>query len=158
MRCSVLFPRISKCFSTFRLLPNFRSIHSQYGINLSADKPTSYPISDAEYERVSNKALESLADTFDRLPEIYSLSTDYDVEYAYGVLKVTFGPQVGTYIVNRQAPNKQLWLSSPRSGPRRYDYISSKDIWVYKHDGKSLHELLSEEISEIVGDSVNFHT
>ncbi|VDQ07189.1 unnamed protein product [Trichobilharzia regenti] len=111
-----------------------------------------------EYERVSNKALESLADTFDGLPEIYSLSTDYDVEYAYGVLKVTFGPQIGTYIVNRQAPNKQLWLSSPRSGPKRYDYISSKDIWVYKHDGKSLHELLSEEISDIVGDSVNFHT
>ncbi|CAH8515570.1 unnamed protein product [Schistosoma turkestanicum] len=113
-------------------------------------------LSNAEYESVSNRTLELLADSFEQLPERFTLDKEYDVEHAYGVLKVTFGPQVGTYIINRQAPNKQLWLSSPRSGPKRYDYIPSMRLWIYKHDGKSLHSLLSEEISAIVGGDVEF--
>ncbi|CAH8585849.1 unnamed protein product [Schistosoma rodhaini] len=115
-------------------------------------------LSDAEYERVSTKTLELLADSFEQLPERFALNKEYDVEHAYGVLKITFGPQVGTYIINRQAPNKQLWLSSPQSGPKRYDYIPSMRLWIYKHDGKSLHSLLSEEISAIVGGPVEFQT
>ena len=30
-------------------------------------------------------------------------------------------PNVGTYVINKQTPNKQIWLSSPISGPKRYD-------------------------------------
>lgn len=65
-----------------------------------------------------------------------------------GVLTVKFGDLHGTYVINRQTPNKQIWLSSPKSGPKRYDFINGQ--WVYKHDGKTLHELLNIEISAIV--------
>lgn len=65
-----------------------------------------------------------------------------------GVLTVKFGELHGTYVINRQTPNKQIWLSSPKSGPKRYDFINSQ--WIYKHDGKSLHELLNSEIPGIV--------
>nr|CAX75235.1 Frataxin homolog, mitochondrial precursor [Schistosoma japonicum] len=115
-------------------------------------------LSGAEYERVSTRTLESLAETFEQLPEQFPLTKEYDVEHAYGVLKVIFGPSIGTYIINRQAPNKQLWLSSPISGPKRYDYVPSVCLWIYKHDGKSLHSLLSEEISTIVGGRVEFQS
>ena len=42
-----------------------------------------------------------------------------DVNYSSGVLKLDFNSEEGkkTYVLNKQAPNKQLWLSSPFSGP-----------------------------------------
>lgn len=111
-------------------------------------------LSAVEYDKLSNEVLGRLADFFDELGEKYDLSTDYDVQHAYGVLKVHFGNPIGTYVINRQAPNKQLWLSSPRSGPKRYDYSLSKRQWVYKHDGSELLALIEEEISDVVKSSV----
>jgi frataxin len=62
----------------------------------------------------------------------------------------------GTYVINKQPPNKQIWLSSPTSGPKRYDYVvtsegqdSKQDTatagWVYLRDGTYLNELLHKE-------------
>ncbi|KAF7990789.1 hypothetical protein HCN44_000594 [Aphidius gifuensis] len=62
-----------------------------------------------------------------------------DVSCQDGVLTVKLGTNYGTYVVNRQTPNKQIWLSSPTSGPKRYDFING--MWIYKHDGKSLLQL-----------------
>lgn len=63
----------------------------------------------------------------------------------------------GTYVINKQPPNKQIWLSSPRSGPKRYDWSvkgegmhekegSGQGDWVYLRDGSTLAELLKEEL------------
>lgn len=71
-------------------------------------------------------------------------------------MTVALGPKYGTYVINRQTPNKQIWLSSPVSGPKRYDLIlKDGGYWIYKHDGVSLHQLLQNEVSKIV-DSVDF--
>lgn len=67
-----------------------------------------------------------------------------------GVLTVTLGSKHGTYVINRQSPNKQIWLSSPMSGPKRYDLVlKGGGYWAYKHDGVTLHQLLQEELSKI---------
>lgn len=71
------------------------------------------------------------------------------------MLTVKFGDEYGTYVINRQTPNKQIWLSSPTSGPKRYDYVNGK--WIYKHDGKGMHELLNEEIPHITKSKVAFN-
>jgi frataxin len=80
----------------------------------------------------------------------------------------------GTWVINKQPPNKQIWLSSPLSGPKRYDYQApgagqdakegtdaaslSVDVegkitdydnggrWVYLRDGSGLSELLKDEL------------
>ncbi|TPP62369.1 Frataxin regulates mitochondrial iron accumulation [Fasciola gigantica] len=119
-------------------------------------QPTENELSDAQYERLSTETLDKFAEVFDMLGEQYDLGDAYDVLHDYGVLKVEFGSPVGTYIINRQAPNKQLWLSSPLSGPKRYDFLINKGKWIYKHDGTALHNLLNKEISDIVGHSVEF--
>lgn len=65
-----------------------------------------------------------------------------------GVLTLTFPPH-GTYVLNKQPPNKQIWLSSPVSGPKRYDYVRLPDgrlDWVYLRDGSLLTGLLSGEL------------
>lgn len=101
-------------------------------------------LSSNEYEKVADETLESLTDTFEILLEKHKLSSD--VTYSNGVLTVELD-KYGTYVINKQTPNKQIWLSSPFSGPKRYDFLNQ--TWIYKHDGISLHTLLNNEISKI---------
>lgn len=52
----------------------------------------------------------------------------------------------GTYVVNKQPPNRQIWLSSPISGPKRYDWDTERGTWVYSRDGSTLLGLLKDEM------------
>lgn len=72
------------------------------------------------------------------------------------MLNIVFPPN-GTYVINKQPPNKQIWLSSPISGPKRYDWVVSGESmhqkegggqgeWVYLRDGTRLNALLSKEL------------
>ena len=80
-----------------------------------------------------------------------------------GVLTLAFPPN-GTYVLNKQPPNKQIWLSSPITGPKRYDYVllsegqdakegTGRGEWVYLRDGSSLTELLEKEIGFVIDES-----
>lgn len=42
---------------------------------------------------------------------------------------------VGTYVLNKQPPNKQVWLSSPVSGPKRYDWVATAEAGSVTGDG-----------------------
>lgn len=55
----------------------------------------------------------------------------------------------GTYVINKQTPNRQIWLSSPLSGPFRYDY--HEGAWVYHRDGRELLGQLQAELQQLVG-------
>ncbi|KAF3932597.1 hypothetical protein ABW20_dc0108676 [Dactylellina cionopaga] len=68
----------------------------------------------------------------------------FDVEFSAGVL--TLETPHGTYVINKQPPNKQIWLSSPTSGPKRYDWIEEKKEWVYTRDDSTLRALLKDEV------------
>ena len=78
-----------------------------------------------------------------------------------GVLSIDMGSK-GTYVLNKQPPNKQIWLSSPFSGPKRYDWVvlgesmhqkegGGTGRWVYLRDGSSLEGLLKKEIGVEMG-------
>lgn len=105
-----------------------------------------------DYEKVVDETLESLTDTFEVLLEKHKLPSD--VTYSNGVLTVELEKH-GTYVINKQTPNKQIWLSSPFSGPKRYEF--SNQSWIYKHDGMSLHSLLNEEISRVFPKDRDIH-
>ncbi|KAL2614218.1 hypothetical protein R1flu_025910 [Riccia fluitans] len=55
----------------------------------------------------------------------------FDSDYSSGVLTIRLG-KLGTYVINKQTPNRQIWLSSPVSGPGRYDWVESEKVWVYR--------------------------
>ncbi|KAL5003915.1 hypothetical protein ScPMuIL_017371 [Solemya velum] len=115
---------------------------------------TSTSLTENEFEKIVEDTLDSLAELFEALPELGECDKDYDVEFGNGVLTVRVSPSWGTYVINKQTPNKQIWLSSPLSGPKRYDFEDGQ--WIYRHDNRTLHELLQLEISEAVKQSVNF--
>lgn len=53
-----------------------------------------------------------------------------EVNVASGVLTLSMPPH-GTWVINKQTPNRQIWWSSPLSGPRRYEYDDKREAWVY---------------------------
>ena len=96
------------------------------------------------YVRMSNETMESLNDRFSELIEDHDSLMGADTTLADGVLTVKLNEH-GTYVINKQTPNQQIWLSSPVSGPYRYDIF--RNSWVYKHTGETLHALLDRELT-----------
>eukprot|EP00698_Gefionella_okellyi_P017215 TRINITY_DN49_c0_g1_i1.p1 TRINITY_DN49_c0_g1~~TRINITY_DN49_c0_g1_i1.p1 ORF type:complete len:178 (-),score=9.18 TRINITY_DN49_c0_g1_i1:16-549(-) len=77
-----------------------------------------------------------------------------DVDYADGVLTVSVNG-VGTFVLNRQTPARQLWYSSPISGPSHYQLDSVKG-WVDVRNQQSLWTVLSSEFSSALKTSLQF--
>jgi frataxin len=111
-------------------------------------------LSDLEFENVCDETLNSLTEKFEEIADSDAFGDDCDVSYSSGVLTVKMGGDLGTYVINKQTPNKQIWFSSPFSGPKRYDFIAGQ--WIYKHDGVSLHRLLTDEVSAALRNSIDF--
>ncbi|KAI6708768.1 hypothetical protein PZA11_005664 [Diplocarpon coronariae] len=117
---------------------------------------------------ISVEEFHELADTYldvliERLEALQEDREEVDVEYSAGVLTLGFPPN-GTYVINKQPPNKQIWLSSPLTGPKRYDYVmlsegqdakegTGRGEWVYLRDGTTLTEVLEDEVGIVVNDS-----
>lgn len=75
-----------------------------------------------------------------------------------GVLRVDFISKQLSYVLNKQPPNKQIWLSSPISGPKRFDWVvlqegqnakegGGQGDWVYLRDGTSLTDIIRKELA-----------
>lgn len=106
-----------------------------------------------EFVTLADETLERLNDDFNDIMEEHDESGDFDVIHNDGVLTFDMAGN-GTYVINKQTPNRQIWLSSPTTGPKRYDFNVSSCSWVYSHDNVSLHDRLSSELGEIVGKPV----
>ena len=126
---------------------------------------------ESAYHQVADETLEDIQDAIDVLLEdVLQQNNDGEATFASGVLTVRFPPH-GTWVLNKQTPNRQIWWSSPLSGPRRYEYDEPNQQWVYTRssstgqegDGDSgmdtqqdsavvtLGDTLREEVKELYG-------
>ncbi|KAF9962850.1 Mitochondrial chaperone Frataxin [Modicella reniformis] len=110
-------------------------------------------LTDDEYNAAANNSMDNIVEYFEDLGDKNDIP-GYDVEYQSGVLTLKLGNE-GTYVINKQPPNKQLWLSSPITGPKRYDYDAVHKTWFYNRDHHSLKSLLDAEISKAIGIDVD---
>jgi frataxin len=130
------------------------------------------------FHDVADTTLEELSDLVSQI----ELSLD-DVDYSLsqGVLNINLGSvyQNKTWVINKQTPNRQIWWSSPISGPRRFEYMSEKEKnsveeeknekeisseqqqqeesskWLYTKDRTTtLKDLFKEEIQQVTGISL----
>lgn len=68
-----------------------------------------------------------------------------------GVMTLSVPPN-GIYVINKQPPNQQIWISSPLSGPARFGY-SPDGVWVHhRRKGVTLGGILSKELKGMLGD------
>ena len=58
------------------------------------------------------------------LLSVVEKSSDIPGEIVSGVLTLPMPP-------TKQTPNRQIWWSSPISGPRRYEYDADEEVWLY---------------------------
>ncbi|CAR25545.1 hypothetical protein ZYGR_0A01090 [Zygosaccharomyces rouxii] len=98
------------------------------------------------YHEQADTFLESLSDQLEALSQKYPESVP-DVELTQGVMQLELGG-IGSYVINKQPPNKQIWLASPVSGPNRFDFY--KNEWISLRDGSKLLDILNEEINQAV--------
>ncbi|CEG40620.1 iron donor protein [Plasmopara halstedii] len=100
-----------------------------------------------EFMELADKTLFDIQSWLDGIEEMLE---ECDVMFSVGVLKIDLG-EYGTWVINRQVPNRQIWWSSPISGPRRYEYDAERRAWVNTRDKGELKELLHTEILEATG-------
>ena len=73
-----------------------------------------------------------------------------------GVLNIIMGPH-GTWVLNKQTPNRQVWWSSPLSGPLRFEYDPATQHWVTTRDKRELFALLAAEVYKVAGIDILEH-
>jgi frataxin len=72
-----------------------------------------------------------------------------DTNLAAGVLAISFNKKKN-YVINIQRPNLQVWLSSPISGPQRFEFDIDKNKWINIRNNKSILEILNDEFNTIL--------
>ncbi|ODV95235.1 hypothetical protein PACTADRAFT_57837, partial [Pachysolen tannophilus NRRL Y-2460] len=101
-------------------------------------------LSQSEYNHIADETLENMLCDLETLLDTKDCG-DADIELTSGILTIVL-PPAGTYVINKQPPNKQIWLSSPISGPKRYDYINGE--WISLREQERLLDLVGKEIAE----------
>lgn len=132
-----------KSFGSFRLIPIRRNINITASCKHEVNLNTYHQISDETLEDLNEKLEEVLEDRYDK---------GADVALSNGVLTVVVDDQ-NTYVINKQTPNKQIWLSSPISGPKRFDLVEGQ--WIERNSKIDLKKLLSKELSTLLKNHVD---
>ncbi|KAK9462055.1 frataxin, mitochondrial precursor, partial [Lipomyces oligophaga] len=140
-----VFLRQSNVTSSRLLSTSLRRLYAEPASTSKEGKLEPDEISIEEYHRLADDTLEHIFDHLEELGETYG---QIDSELSQGVLTLILPPN-GTYVINKQPPNKQIWLSSPITGPVRYDLIHGK--WVDHWTSDTLGDLLRKEVTEALG-------
>ncbi|XP_057955912.1 frataxin, mitochondrial isoform X1 [Malania oleifera] len=64
-----------------------------------------------EFHRLADSTLNNLQERFEEYADCIQID-GFDIDYGNQVLTLKLGT-LGTYVVNKQTPNRQIWLSSP---------------------------------------------
>jgi frataxin len=73
--------------------------------------------------------------------EVYE---DADADIHAGILTISLAAG-GQYVINKHAPNREIWLSSPKSGATHFKWANEE--WVSTRDGSvKLVPLLTAEL------------
>jgi frataxin len=87
---------------------------------------------ESHLHEVADETLEQIEDAIGVALE--DIEEALETNLASGVLTMSFGSH-GTWVLNKQTPNRQIWWSSPISGPRRYEFVIASDAengnWAY---------------------------
>ncbi|CEG00980.1 Frataxin/CyaY [Ostreococcus tauri] len=111
---------------------------------------TAPALTDHAFHDAADCTLQHILDCVEALVESTDLEVDVSLEN--GVLMVECGKS-GTFVLNKQTPNKQIWLASPVSGPLRYDYVSQR--WLNMRDGHSLQYRFKHDFESICKTELN---
>ena len=105
------------------------------------------------FDRLATALLERFFDRIDA-----DLGDDIDVDYEAGILTLKFADG-RTYLLNKHAPNREIWLSSPVSGAWHFAYVAADDVWrstrPVAQGPDDLVAMLQAELAALTGGAVD---
>ena len=101
----------------------------------------------------TNLAEETLEHFLDALDEHLADHVEADLDGGNLTIDLEDG---GHYILNLHRPNRQIWMSSPKSGASHYGYDEASGHWVCTRGGGDLEERLGKELAEATGEDFTF--
>lgn len=122
-------------------------------------------LSEQHYHLIADDTFDALMDDFLGEVEDNDDLDDVDINYSQGVMAIKLGPPHGTWVINKQTPNRQIWWSSPISGPMRYELPDDIDVqeaideedpvvlvsrWKNTKDGSDLLYRLRDELKSVI--------
>ncbi|KAJ7948225.1 putative Frataxin, mitochondrial [Quillaja saponaria] len=105
-----------------------------------------------EFHRLADSTIHDLQEKFEEYGDTVQID-GFDIDYGNEVLTLKLG-DLGTYVLNKQTPNRQIWLSSPVSGPSRFDWDQKTKAWVYRRNGANLLKVLESELEKLCSKSI----
>jgi len=105
-------------------------------------------LDETEFENLATAALRHLAAAIeDALPD----QIDVDLQGGILTLELDDGAQ---YVINKHGPNRQIWLSSPKSGAWHFAWDVSRAAWVSTRTPARLDQLIADELAAVTGIAV----
>jgi len=108
-------------------------------------------LDDNHFHAIANATLMHFNDQLEQAYDQEDLE-ELDYDEGSGILIIST-PKGHTFMLNKHAPMRQLWLSSPIHGGLHFDYDAASQNWVLPTGGK-LKEILAEGLSKTAGLSV----
>jgi frataxin len=94
------------------------------------------------------QAEKTLHDIFEQIDDALGDVMDVDIEAGILNIELENGSQ---YVINKQAPNLEIWLSSPLSGAKHFYFDEQQESWIDTRAGGKLYDLLSNEMATASG-------
>ena len=92
-------------------------------------------MTEQEFTELAKQELEHLFDMFDKA----DIDGELDLDFSGEVLKIS--SSMGQHVINRNIAAKEIWLSSPISGPNHFGFIDGK--W-QTNSKLEMYEVLNE--------------
>jgi frataxin len=107
---------------------------------------TPMSVDEANFHHRADKTINDLAQAIED-----ELGDEIDVDVENEILTLGL-PDRGQYVVNKNAPLRQIWLSSPKSGAWHFDWDEAVERWRSTRGEKIvLDDLLLDELEAITG-------
>lgn len=133
---------------------------------------TSDILSESDYHSLADTCLDEILTATTEIESAID-ADDVDISLEQGVLNIDLG-KYGFWVINKQTPNRQIWWSSPVSGPRRYEYVYNNEIkqlvhktkhvsacnWIHTrstNDDSNLFVDLKDELLKVTGVDISAH-
>lgn len=104
-------------------------------------------IDESTFQTLADETLARMMDTLEE-----TLGDQLDVDLQDGILTIELDSG-GQYVINKHAPNRQIWMSSPVSGASHFD-SNGDGGWVRTRGTGTLAETLSAELAAATGETV----
>ncbi|CAH9131736.1 unnamed protein product [Cuscuta epithymum] len=122
-------------------------------LNTGSQGPTAIDyrslLEEDEYHRLASLTIHHLLEKLEEYGDLVDID-GFDVDYGNEVLTLKLG-RLGTYVINKQTPNRQIWMSSPVSGPSRFDWDQKSEAWIYRRTEETLFNVIETELEKLCG-------